>query len=213
LEELVKTILEWGDALGYPGIFILMALESSFFPFPSELVMIPAGCLAYTGDMNLFAAIGMGIAGSLAGAFFNYYLAVWLGRPFIIRFGKYFLLPERKLEKAERFFEKHGAVTTFVCRLIPGVRQVISFPAGLARMNLLKFTIYTGAGAGLWVTVLALFGFWVAHNKDNVKEIWHEHKWPIVIGLVVFAAAVLVVYILFKRKTKNSEQEPATHEQ
>ncbi|MDR1519412.1 MAG: DedA family protein, partial [Planctomycetota bacterium] len=147
---LAETVL----ALGYPGVLFLMAVESSLIPFPSELVMPPAGFLVYQGRMAWFPVILAGTAGSLLGALANYWLARRLGRPFLIRYGKYFFLSPRGLEKAERFFAAHGEITTLVGRLIPVVRQLISLPAGAARMRLYKFCLFTLLGSGLWVAVL-----------------------------------------------------------
>ncbi|MEK7843517.1 MAG: DedA family protein, partial [Pseudomonadota bacterium] len=154
--EIIDWIVRTVGGLGYPGIFIMMFLESSFVPFPSEVVMIPAGYLAYKGEMNLVLAILAGTLGSLTGALFNYYLAVKLGRPFLLHYGKYVMFSEASLRKMEDFFARHGHISTFTGRLIPVVRQYISLPAGLARMNLAVFSFYTSLGAGIWVTILAL---------------------------------------------------------
>ena len=156
LAEIVNWIVQTVGSLGYAGIFIMMFLESSFFPFPSEVVMIPAGYLASKGEMSLTLALIAGIAGSLGGAIFNYFLAVKFGRAFLLKYGKYLFLKDGALDKLEGFFKNHGEISTFSGRLIPGVRQYISLPAGLARMNLAKFSFYTALGAGIWVVVLAL---------------------------------------------------------
>jgi membrane protein DedA with SNARE-associated domain len=150
MKGIVNFIVSTVGALGYAGIFVMMFLESSFFPFPSEVVMVPAGYLSQKGEMNIFIAIFMGILGSVAGAIFNYYLALKLGRPGILKFVK-----EEKLKKLEDFFKKHGHISTFTGRLIPGVRQYISLPAGLGKMNIFLFTIFTALGAGIWVGLLA----------------------------------------------------------
>ena len=147
-----------------------MFLESSFFPFPSEVVMIPAGYLAFQGKMNLFMALFSGVAGSLFGALFNYFLAAKYGRPFLLRYGKYFFLKPESLQKLEDFFAKHGDISTFNGRLIPGIRQYISMPAGLARMPLGKFSLYTVLGAGIWVSVLALLGYYLGANETQVAQ-------------------------------------------
>lgn len=175
LHELIDWIVKTVGDLGYAGIFFMMFLESSFFPFPSEVVMIPAGYLAFKGEMNLALAILMGILGSLTGALFNYWLALKLGRPFILRYGKYVLFKESSLQRMEDFFSRHGHISTFTGRLIPAVRQYISLPAGLARMNLAVFSFYTSLGAGIWVTILAVLGYTLGHNeaaiRDNLKLI------------------------------------------
>lgn len=149
MAEIINWIVQTVGDLGYMGIFVMMFLESSFFPFPSEVVMIPAGYLASIGQMNLFVAIAFGIAGSLAGALFNYYLAIKFGRAFLQKYGKFVLVREETLEKMENFFAKHGHISTFSGRLVPAVRQYISLPAGLARMDLFKFSLYTSLGAGI----------------------------------------------------------------
>ena len=162
----VATVESWG----YFGIFVSMFLESSFFPFPSEVVMIPAGYLAFQGKMHLFMAIFSGVAGSLFGALFNYFLAAKYGRPFLLRYGRYFFLKPESLQKLEVFFAKHGDISTFNGRLIPGIRQYISMPAGLARMPLGKFSLYTVLGAGIWVSVLALLGYYLGANEAQVAQ-------------------------------------------
>jgi membrane protein DedA with SNARE-associated domain len=190
------------DTLGYAGIVGLMGLESSFFPFPSEVVVPPGGALAREGKMSLVLVIICGIVGSILGALFNYWLAVKLGRPFCIKYGKYFLLSEKKFEKSERFFQRHGEIGTFIGRLLPGIRQVISFPAGLARMPLPQFCLWTALGSGIWVTVLALIGYYVGKDLSVVKE--HSHK----ILLYMLPAMVLLVagYVVWDRKFRKPDQ-------
>jgi len=170
MEKVALAIVGLTQSLGYIGIIILMALESSFFPFPSEVVVPPAGFLAATGKMNIFMVIFCGIFGSVIGALVNYYLAVRFGRAFLFRYGNYFFMGADKLLKMEKFFFSHGEITTFVGRLIPGVRQYISFPAGLARMSITRFVGYTAAGAGIWVVILAYVGFYVGKNMELIKE-------------------------------------------
>lgn len=170
VQWIVATVGQWG----YTGIVIMMLLESSFFPFPSEVVMIPAGYLAQKGEMNLFVAIGMGILGSWLGALLNYYLAVFLGRPFFLKYGKYLLISEAKFVRVEGFFCRHGEIGTFTGRLIPVVRQYISFPAGLARMNLVHFLFFTGLGAGIWVTILACIGYVAGQNEKLIRDHLHN---------------------------------------
>ena len=160
LGNIINSIVEIVGNLGYIGIFIMMFLESSFFPFPSEVVMIPAGYLVFKGEMNAIIAVICGIAGSLAGALFNYYIALKFGRDFLIRYGKYVFFTESTMQKMEAFFIKHGPMSTFVGRLITIIRQYISLPAGLARMNLVKFCLYTSLGAGIWVIILTLIGYY-----------------------------------------------------
>jgi len=176
-----------------------MFLESSFFPFPSEVVMIPAGYLAFQGKMNLFVAIFFAVVGSLAGALFNYFLAAKYGRPFLLRYGKYVFLKPESLEKLEGFFAKHGDISTFNGRLIPGIRQYISMPAGLAKMSLGKFSLYTVLGAGIWVTVLALLGYYLGANETEVSRYL---KSATVIALLFIAGLSLFYYL--RQRSKGS---------
>jgi membrane protein DedA with SNARE-associated domain len=147
MQQIIDFILNTVDGWGYWGVFILMVIESSFIPFPSEVVIVPAGYLAYQGKMSLTVIILLGTLGSLVGALINYYLSIFIGRAFIIKFGRYFLITEDKLEKSEDFFKKHGSFSTFTGRLIPVIRQLISIPAGLSRMNIIKFSFYTPVGS------------------------------------------------------------------
>jgi len=192
IDFIVQTVGEWG----YIGIFLMMFLESSFFPFPSEVVMIPAGYLAYKGEMNLVLAVLAGIGGSLAGALFNYYLALRFGRKFIGKYGKYVLIKEETMQKMEDFFAKHGHISTFSGRLIPAVRQYISLPAGLAKMNLLKFSIYTSLGAGIWVLILALLGYFIGHNQELISE----YLRIIIIAILGFLGVFALFYVRLKLK-------------
>lgn len=170
LHQIIDFLVQTIGSLGYIGIFLLMFLESSFFPFPSEVVMIPAGYLAYKGEMNLYLAIAMGSFGSLAGALFNYYLSRTLGRKVLLKYGHYVFFDEKKLQKMETFFASHGEISTFNGRLIPVVRQYISLPAGLAQMHVLKFSLYTTLGAGIWVSILALLGYILGNQGELIKE-------------------------------------------
>lgn len=207
LHEIIDFIVKTVGDLGYWGIFMMMFLESSFFPFPSEVVMIPAGYLAYKGEMNLFLAVFAGIAGSLAGAVFNYFLAMRFGRVFIQRYGKYVLIKEETLQKMEDFFAKHGHISTFSGRLIPAVRQYISLPAGLAKMNLLKFSLYTSLGAGIWVLILALLGYFIGHNQELISE----YLRIIIVAILVLLAIFILLYVRLKLKKTifptNKERE------
>jgi membrane protein DedA with SNARE-associated domain len=190
---LVETIFD----LGYIGIFLLMAVESSFIPFPSEIVLIPAGYLAYQGEMNMVAILISAILGSLVGAFINYFLALYLGRAFLVRYGHYVFISEETLEKLDKFFYKHGSISTFTGRLIPGIRQLISIPAGISKMSLGKFSIYTVLGAGIWSLILILLGFFIGENQELIQQYLHQ----IVLVTVVCVAVILVWY--FKKQKKN----------
>ena len=198
MHELVDWLVNTIGALGYPGIFLLMAMESSVIPIPSELVMPPAGYLAQQGQMNALAAILCGTLGSLAGAYANYMAAHYLGRPLLLKYGKYVWITEEKFAKVERFFIEHGEVSTFVGRLLPVVRHLISLPAGLAGMNHIKFSLYTLAGAGLWVTILTYIGYFIGVNRDLITRYSHQA----LIGAVLLSAVILAVYVLYHKKKK-----------
>jgi len=201
MEYIITWIVETIGRLGYTGIIALMFLESSFFPFPSEVVIPPAGYLASKGDMNIWLVIISGILGSLLGALFNYTLALWLGRPLLIRYGKYLFLPQARFSKVDTFFINHGEISTFICRLIPGIRQYISFPAGLARMNLIRFCLYTSLGAGIWVIVLAYIGFIVGNNMEMVKE-YSRHA-----TFALIACITVLLFFYIRRYLKNHRGE------
>jgi len=188
-QQLVNLIFDWG----YLGIFIMMAIESSFIPFPSEIVLVPAGYLASKGDMSISYIMMSAIAGSIIGSFVNYYLAFTLGRKFLLRYGKYFFISPEVLEKMERYFKKHGHISTFTGRLIPGVRQLISIPAGIAKMNLLEFTSFTLLGAGIWALILTLLGYFIGENQELIKEYLKEIT-ILVIGLLVILGALYYRY-------------------
>ena len=198
LSQIINFIVETVGQLGYAGIFIMMFLESSFFPFPSEVVMIPAGYLAYKGEMNIYFVIFFGILGSLAGALFNYYLAIKFGRKFLIKYGKYFFIKEETIIRMEEFFKKHGHISTFSGRLIPVVRQYISLPAGLAKMNLFVFSLYTSLGAGIWVAILAVLGYYLGDNEGLIKEYL---RYIIVAILIVLA----ILGFWYYKKTKKTK--------
>ena len=179
---MLETIASHLDAIaalaptwGLLFVFVFMAVESSFIPFPSEVVMVPAGFLAARGELALApvpalaAAIAVGVLGSLAGAFANYYLALWLGRPFLERCGKYFFVKPEPLARACEVFNRYGAATTFVCRLVPVIRQLISIPAGISRMPVAAFALFTGLGAGIWTAILAAVGFAIGRSTADIS--------------------------------------------
>ena len=165
LDQIATLAPTWGLVL----VFVFMAVESSFIPFPSEVVMIPAGFLCARGEMSsLSLAILIGVLGSLAGAFVNYYLALWVGKPFLEKYGRYFFIKPEPLQKACELFNRYGAPATFICRLIPVIRQLISLPAGIARMRLLPFTFFTALGAGMWSAILALVGYALGRQTADI---------------------------------------------
>ena len=199
LDSIAALAPTWGLVF----IFVFMAIESSFIPFPSEVVMVPAGFLAARGELGvgtplaaLTVAVAVGVVGSLVGAYANYFLALWVGKPFLEKYGKYFFVKPEPLARACEVFNKYGAATTFVCRLVPVIRQLISIPAGIARMPLGSFTFFTGLGAGIWTAVLAVTGYAIGRSAGDItylelctrgKEMAAAHL-PLVIG-----GAVLLV--------------------
>jgi len=177
-----------------------MTIESSFIPFPSEVVMIPAGYLVATGKLNIFLTILMGILGSIAGAVINYAIGKYLGRSLILKNKKFFFINESHLEWSERYFEKHGAKTTFFGRLIPVIRQYISIPAGFANMPFGKFVFYTSIGAGIWVTILTLLGYYVGQSvATNIVYIFNLA----IIGLVIILAVLFIIIWWKKKKSQK----------
>ncbi len=196
MQELITWLVTTIGALGYPGIFILMAMESSVIPIPSELVMPPAGYLAQQGQMNMAVAILCGTAGSLVGAYLNYFAAHYLGRPLVLKYGKYVWITEEKFAKVEKYFRDHGEISTFIGRLLPVVRHLISIPAGLAGMNHMKFSLYTLFGAGIWVTVLSYIGYFIGANQELIMKYSHQA----LIGVVIVSAVIIYFYVRAHRK-------------
>lgn len=194
--DLVELIFDWG----YLGIFLLMTVESSFIPFPSEIVLIPAGYLASKGDMNIGMIMFSGLGGSMVGAFINYYLALLLGRKILRKYGKYFFINENAIEKMDNYFEKHGHISTFIGRLLPGIRQLISIPAGLARMNLVVFSIYTALGAAVWAFILVMLGYAIGENQELIDTYLKQ------ITIIVFIALVLLgSWYAYAQKQKKAK--------
>ncbi len=206
LDSLTAYAPAWGLVL----IFVFMTIESSFIPFPSEVVMIPAGFLACRGGLttgipvlDMLLAIVCGLAGSMAGAYVNYYLAIWLGRPFLHRYGKYFFLKEEALNRSEEIFREYGELATFVCRLLPAIRQLISIPAGLSKMDFKRFSFFTALGAGIWTTVLAVLGWYFATLAGNMsyleminkgKAVIHDNYIYILLALALLTAAYIYIH-------------------
>jgi len=183
-QDLVDLIFDWG----YVGIFCLMAVESSFIPFPSEIILIPAGYLASKGDMSLGMIMFSGLGGSMVGAFINYYLALTLGRKILQKYGKYFFIKESALDKMDNFFQKHGHISTFTGRLIPGIRQLISIPAGMARMNLVVFSTYTALGAGIWALILTMLGYYIGENQELIDTYLKQITISVLVVLVLLGS-------------------------
>jgi len=194
---LVQNILD----MGYMGIFLLMMIESSFIPFPSEIVLIPAGYLAQQGEMNIYIIFLAALLGSLAGAFVNYFGALLIGRQLLLRYGKYIFIPHTALDRMETFFQTHGPISTFTGRLIPGIRQLISLPAGLSKMPLLPFTLYTALGAGIWSAILILLGYLLGANQELIAAYLHQ------ITIATLAGLALLVFVYIRRKGNFNRQK------
>lgn len=213
MDQIISWVL---DHLSYWVITVFMAIESSFIPFPSEVIVPPAAWLAaVSNDLNIVLVVLFATLGADVGALVNYYLALWLGRPLVYRFansrlGHMLLLDAEKVEHAENYFKKHGVVSTLVGRLIPAVRQLISIPAGLAKMHLGKFLLYTTLGAGAWNVILAAIGYNLAKvpgldSKEKVVEKAGEYSHLIGYGLLAITVCV-VIFLLYRgsKAPKNS---------
>ena len=197
LNWLVETV----GTMGYSGILVLMFIESTFIPLPSELVIPPAGYLIAREQMSWVGVIASGTIGSVLGALFNYAIAVYLGRPFILKYGKYFGVSQKHFVKGEAFFLKHGNISTFIGRLILGVRHYISFPAGLCRMNVGKFCFYTAVGAGMWVCILAYIGYFVGNNKERILEVSRQWSLYVIVGCM----QLIGVYIVWHKRRQKQQ--------
>jgi len=206
--SIIQKVEKWYDSnMNYYTITALMTIESSFIPFPSEIVIPPAAYIASKpgSDLNIFLVVLFGTLGAMLGAYINFFLAYWLGRPILYKFadsklGRLCLLSSEKIIKAETYFNEHGKISTFVGRLVPGIRQLISIPAGLAKMNLLSFSLYTFLGAGIWNTILALLGY-LAHGQADLIDKYNKELSMIILAIVGLVALYFIVkYILKKYK-------------
>ncbi len=202
--EMVAWSVELVRTLGYLGIAFLMFIESSFIPFPSELVMPQAGYLASKGEMNAYVAIFMGILGSWLGAILNYVLALYVGRPFLLKYGKYFFISQKTYIKAEDFFREHGEIGTFTGRLIPGIRQYVSLPAGLAKMKMSHFLFFTGLGSGIWCAILVYIGFQCGENEAIIKQ----YSKQATVAVIVFCVVLVAAYAWFKKTYFGQKAKP-----
>lgn len=196
-----ETIIQYITALissgGYFFVFFLMILESTALPVPSEAIMPFAGFLIYTGQFSFLAVIIFSALGSIIGSLLSYYIGFYEGKPFILKYGKYFLLKQNDLIKTENFFAKHGEKTIFISRFIPIVRHLISLPAGAAKMNVLKFSAYTIAGAVIWNTFLAWVGFSLKQNWQKLEQYTKYFDY-------IFLIAIIIALIIFIVKRKRA---------
>ena len=196
LEAVLEFFVHMVEVLGYPGLFVMTMLESTFLPIPSERTRIPAGYLIYRGEMHFIPAFILSVAGSLAGALVNYAIAIHYGRKLLLRHGKLFMMDEEKLDRMESFFRKHGPVSIFLGRLVFGIRHYISFPAGLAKMDMRLFLLYTAAGAAIWVAVLLGLGYFIGGNEERLHSLLPQIK-----GVFLLAVAgIALLYVRHHRK-------------
>jgi membrane protein DedA with SNARE-associated domain len=201
---LADTILR----LGYPGIMVLMAIESSVLPLPSELVMPPAGYLAAKGQMNSVLAVGVGTLGSVIGALVNYALALFVGEPLLRKYGKYVLVSARSLDRTEAFFRRHGEISTLIGRLLPVVRHLISIPAGVSRMNLGRFIFFTALGAGLWCAILTYLGWIIGRHGEQVEAVIGTYVHHTLLTYILPGVVILLgAYVLWRRRGQSRVAE------
>ena len=212
-EMIIKHFLSADAMTVYLLVFTLMTVESSFIPFPSEVIVPPAAYLACTShEVSITLVLVIATAGAIVGALINYGLSVWIGRPIVYRFadsrvGHACLIDRAKVDKAERYFDRHGAISTFIGRLIPAVRQLISIPAGLSRMNLGKFVIYTGLGAFVWNSVLAALGYWLGTlvtREQLYQQVEYYNQYLTYAGLAIgILCVIFTLYDAFKPRKKS----------
>jgi membrane protein DedA with SNARE-associated domain len=206
--ELFRTVLDWYMAnLNYLTVALLMLIESTFLPMPSEVVIPFAAYKAAQGDLNIFGVVLFGTIGALTGSLINYTLAYYLGRPIVYKFaeskiGRLFLLSKEKVEHAENYFLRNGKTSTFIGRLVPGIRHLISIPAGLAKMDLRSFMLYTFIGAGIWNIILAIIGYYIYDLRDKIFPYLDDILYTLGAGFIIY---LVVKGIIRKRKKEKTE--------
>jgi membrane protein DedA with SNARE-associated domain len=203
-EHFLTWLVDTIGRMGYGGIVVLMAIESSVIPLPSELVMPPAGYLVAMGRMNAALALTACIVGGLLGSYANYWVASRVGRWFFVRYGRWVLVSEKSLDRAEGFFQRHGPIAVFISRLFPVLRHLVSIPAGIARMPVGRFFLYTGAGAGLWGAILMGIGWVIGKEGKNLTHeqvMAYSHR-AVVILLPAVAVLIAVYVILHRRRVR-----------
>lgn len=196
--EIFLEVVDFVESLGYFGIFIMTFVESTFIPIPAEVTLIPAGYLVYKGEMNFVLTLLVSTIGTLAGSTLNYYIAYFFGRKLFISKGKYFFMNDSKLKKIEKFFADHGAISVFTGRFLPGVKHFISFPAGLAKMNIKTFCLYTSVGGAIWCAILILLGYLIGENEFLLKKYLKQVNF-----ILLFLASVGIAYYIWKKKSKK----------
>jgi len=205
---LFQQVLTWYmDHITYSSVFLLMVIESTFIPFPSELVIPPAAYKAANGDMNIFLIIIAGSLGAIVGSMFNYYMAKWLGNRILIKFANtrlahLMMIDQTAIEKTEHYFLKHGKTSTLIGRLVPGIRHLISIPAGLANMKMRDFILFTAIGATAWNLILALLGYFFYSQKNILDKYYKE-----LIIIIIAIGCIYVMYLIYKGLKKNNGGE------
>jgi membrane protein DedA with SNARE-associated domain len=203
LYSILSQIINLIENLGYIGVLIGMTIESSFFPFPSEIILPPAGFLVSQGKMSFLLVLFFSVLGSLIGATINYFLAYFLGRGLvdilIDKYGRFLFISRKNIQKSEVFFAKNGEITTFVGRLIPGIRQLISLPAGFSKMNFWKFLFYTGLGAGIWSFILIYLGVIFGNNKELIATTLNT----ITSWVIVLSVLIVILYLVIRKYYKK----------
>ncbi len=207
MHNIVDVILGLVEWLGYTGIFIMMTIESSFIPFPSEVAMIPAGYLASLGRMSFAWALFAGTMGALVWASINYFLGMYLGRPVVKKlihsYWKYILLSEKHYIQSEKYFKKHGAITTLIGRFIPAVRQLISIPAGIFRMNFLTFIVFTAVGAATWNAILLTIWYVAGQNDALIKKLTSE----VLLYIIIILGTIIIAYVQYVKSQSKKLRE------
>lgn len=195
IEPIIEFCVHFIEQTGYGGIIVLMAMESTAFPIPSEAVMPFAGFLVYDKKLEMLAVILAGAIGSVIGALFSYYIGKFFGRAFILKYGRYVFISERHLIATEKFFQRYGEEAIFIARFIPVVRHLISFPAGMARMDIKKFSLYTFAGSFIWSGILAYLGYTLKENWSMIEQYTSILDYVLILGIIIF---VIWFYKKFK---------------
>lgn len=201
--ELFLKGVEFVAFLGYWGLFIMAVVESTFIPLPCEIVLVPAGYLIAKGEMNLWIVLTSGIVGTITGALLSYGIARRFGRPLVKKYGIYVLFSKEKLQRMEDFFRDHGPISAFIGRIMPGIKHFIAFPAGLAKMDLKLFSIYTFIGGTLWICILVLLGYFIGNNEETVKFYIKRVNIAAILGVMLLIA----VYALHNKRKKATQKQ------
>lgn len=203
-EQIIALIVTFVKEFGYIGLFVMTFLESTFTPIPSEITVIPAGYLIHQGEMHWLPVLFSTIGGTMCGSYFTYWIASRFGRKIVKKYGNYVLFTEGKLKLVEKYFKDHGEISIFTARLIPGIRHVISFPAGLAHMNLRKFLLYTAVGGSLWISILLVAGYLIGSNREVIGHYVPYIKLAVLVGAVLLIGGYM---LLHKKKRKQKPKK------